>query len=263
MKIRHINKVISEMGVGVTEPLNCVLDNGQPIVFKTFNNEQGNLSLVNEIVAYRLAQKLQLTIPFSGLANIDENTLILINNKEIQKGIGFYSTRIEKATVGISHLLLSKQCINRDELAKFILFDHLIYNTDRNPGNILYSMREKKVYIIDHSHCFKLGCIWDNSQLRRFILEQDYKENLIMEKNYGMYFKFIGIDNMNLTILLEIANEFKSKLNREYFNQVLDEIPNEWGISLEDKNGLCDYLEYRLNNLEYICKVIINYIQRR
>ena len=264
MKIRHINKVISNMGIGVTNPLHCTLDNGVSVIFKTFHNEQGNLTLANEMISYRIAQRLGLTIPNAGIAQIDDDTTIMINDRNIPKGIGFFSTRIGKAiTSGISQSLLLKRCTNRNELPKFIMFDHLIYNRDRNPGNILYSMEDEKVYIIDHSHCFNLQCIWDEIQLNRCIKENDFKDTLIMERNYDMYRKFIGIDNVNLPIFLEIKDEFVKMLDRSFFIQIINELPDEWGVGKKDGEALADYLEYRLNNLESMCKIIINYIQGR
>lgn len=264
MKVRHIDKVIAEMGIGVTEPLNCNLDNGKSVIFKTYNNEQGNLILVNEIIAYRIAQNIGLTIPNSGFAEIDDNTQILINHRSIPKGVGFFSSRIEHATTAaISRTLLLKHCVNRDELVKFILFDHLIYNKDRNPGNMLYSMKDKKIYMIDHSHCFNLACIWDRVQLRLCMEREDFRDTVIMERNIAMYHKFIGTDNISYDILLKISEEFKEKLSEEYFNKAILDIPQSWNIAIEDLEVLSEYLTYRLRNLEYMCKMIIEYINRR
>lgn len=44
----------------------------------------------------------------------------------------------------------------KQAIARMLVFDALIYNTDRNQGNILISRKDGKVWLIDHSRAFRL-----------------------------------------------------------------------------------------------------------
>lgn len=44
----------------------------------------------------------------------------------------------------------------KQAIARMRVFDALIYNTDRNQGNILVSRRDGRVWLIDHSRAFRL-----------------------------------------------------------------------------------------------------------
>lgn len=73
---------------GVTRPLRCVLDDGVRAVVKVFNNEQGNRTLVNEYRCYRLAEKLGIPMPLSGVCLCDDET-IDINHELLAENKGY------------------------------------------------------------------------------------------------------------------------------------------------------------------------------
>lgn len=68
---------------------------------------------------------------------------------------------------------------NKETYEEIILFDQLIYNKDRNKGNLFISTGKgaKLLYAIDHTHVFKNATIWDSICFRQGISDNDYIRN--------------------------------------------------------------------------------------
>lgn len=81
---------------------------------------------------------------------------------------------------------------NKEDFIKILLFDHLIFNTDRNPGNLLVQYYKKNItlQVIDHSHVFINQAIWDANCLHRAMEEKDYFSTRILEDNNYLYDMF-------------------------------------------------------------------------
>ena len=149
---------------------------------------------------------------------------------------------------------------NTDSFEKIILFDHLIYNADRNGCNLILSSkkREKVLYAIDHTHVFKNQAIWDAACLRRGMLEEDYYDNCIVERNV-CYSLFGRRKAISLKSLLEVASEFESKINSSFIDEALSNLPSDWPIAEDSIEALREYLLYRAAHLRDMCRVIVRY----
>lgn len=263
MKIDHVDEVINEVGNGCTDPLYCTIDDGKRVIFKMYNNPEGNKVLVNEFVCLLIAKRLNLPTPDGGIAIIDENTNIScdIKNINIQNGLGFYSERLDNVTPGLEGQakVIQKFCVNHDDFIPIILFDHLIYNGDRNNGNVLWNLKNKKIYIIDNSHCFYLGSLWDSIQLERCINDNDFRHTTVMENNKYIYDIFINIYNLNKNNLYNTAERFKTLIDDRFLDKIFMDIPEQWNIRKTDLNMLQKYILYRRDNLKNMCDIILDY----
>lgn len=261
--MKRVERIIGPIGNGCTKPLRGIID-GQECIIKTFNNEQSNRTLVNEYVGYEIAKKLDLNIPNSGICIIDENTEI--NKDKVPYwsddflGLGFYSVRINKISTIISPIIIKSMVSNINMIIDIVLFDHLICNKDRNKGNILLQQNntDALLYIIDHSHIFNLGTLWDEYQLQRLINEDDYTSNEVLSDNSYMYGIFRQAYKFTKENLYACADKFKKVLNREFLEHTINSIPDVWSVSANEKNALLNYICYRLNNLYNICDIILN-----
>ena len=136
--VRSINQ---QQHKGVTEPYVATLYDGEntfPAFIKIKNNPQGDRCLINELISYRLAKQLDILMPLSGVAIINNETQdntggFDFHNNNI--GCCFFSKQVEKAT-NLTRSIM-RYIENKDCYEKIMLFDHLIYNSDRNPGNII------------------------------------------------------------------------------------------------------------------------------
>ena len=257
-KVKIIHSIIEN---GVTKPKIATLEDDTTIVLKEFNGEQGNLVIFNEFLCYRLAILIGLPMPKSGLCILDDTC---DNNEFItEKNFGtcFYSTYLNKVTPikeGIIPLIT-----NQDIFYKLIIFDHIIYNWDRNPGNLLvrFYKNDIKLYVIDHSHVFKNQTIWDSQCLEDGIKEFDILDTRILKENetiYSMFFNKICVEKEKL------INEkilFQKLISYDIIYGLIAECPNSIKPTEKDIDSLIKYLLYRIDNLDRIISTICSYIK--
>ena len=74
----HVDGINRKMGNGSTDPLLGELGGSISCkaVLKTKDNPQSLLALVNELICFRLARIINLPIPDSGVAIIDDRTTV-------------------------------------------------------------------------------------------------------------------------------------------------------------------------------------------
>lgn len=258
MEYPHVDKVFSVIPNGATEPLYALLSTGERAIVKTFNNIEGNLTLINEYICYRLCVQLSIPIPEAGIAFIDNQTIddtslnIITPDKY---GPCFYSKRIDKVAQLNAYII--DYITNKDDFHKIVLFDHLVYNKDRNKGNIILATgKTVYMYVIDHSHVFKNECIWDKYCFERGIKESDYRDTQILDCNREMYDLFWENLGKNRDTLLELSDVFKERISYNLLDEIISELPQLWKVPVEDLNALKTYLIYRLNHLNDMVDII-------
>lgn len=263
IRFEHIRTVQHNIGNGITEPKLAMTDDNIPVIIKTFNGPEGSLVLFNEYTCYRMAMLLNIPMPVSGICLIDQDTVIYndcVTSK--QYGYGFYSTYLNKSVTLADTIIPLIQ--NKEDFFKVLLFDHVIFNTDRNPGNLLvqYYKNNITLWVIDHSHVFINQAIWDASCLNRAMAEKDYFSTRILDDNkflYSMFFHNMTISKKNFEKLI---NEFNNILTRETLCGILTDVPSVWMPASRDTDALTAYILYRIGHLDDICNTITNYLSK-
>ena len=200
-------------------------------------------------------------MPPSGVCLCDENTIDFQGDlRDENKGYGFYSTYIEKNT--ILKMGIMKHVSNIDIFYKVVIFDHFVYNKDRNLANLLVEYKKNNIFIsvIDHSHVFKNETIWDKNCFEIGIKENDYLDKYIMQRNNAIYQMFYQNINVDYNRLMEFAKEVQHKITDEILEQIIFNIPQEWKVSESNLRALMEYLKYRREHLPEMCQVIVDYI---
>lgn len=178
-----------------------------------------------------------------------------------QYGYGFYSTYLNKAATLVDTIIPLMK--NKDVFYKLLLFDHIIFNTDRNPGNLLVQYYKSNVtlQVIDHSHVFINQAIWDANCLKRAIGEKDYFSTKVLDDNtylYSMFYRSMPVSAENFK---DLTVNFRSKITESVLRNTIADIPQEWLPSSRDIDALIEYLLYRINHLDDICVTIINHLK--
>ena len=263
IRFEHIKTVQHDIGNGVTVPKFATTSSNTQVVVKTFNGPQGNLVLFNEYLCYRLALLLDVPMPFSGICLLDNNTDIYNNCVEDnQLGYGFYSTYLNKVVPLVDSII--PLIANKKIFFRILLFDHVIFNSDRNLGNLLvqYYKNNINLYVIDHTHVFINQTIWDSNCLLRAINEKDYRSTTVLERNYNLYRMFFNNLYLSNTTFSDLIIIFKQKVTEEKIKEYISEIPESWRPPQKDLDALVRYILYRIEHLEEICFTIINYINK-
>lgn len=202
-------------------------------------------------------------MPVSGIAIVDSETQI--NDETVTSdnyGYCFYSTYVHKSTKLVNTIM--RMVSNKDDFLKIILFDHIIYNADRNPGNLLVQYKKDAAIVlkvIDHSHVFKHNSFWSKSTFQIGMKEDDYNDCKILDYNDGIYSMIFRNTLINLDCLLKYKQLFSNVFTKQNILNIINDIPKEWYISYEDVEYLIDYIMYRMSHFEDICKLIIQQIK--
>lgn len=187
-----IQQLCNNISIGSTEPIFAILEDGTQAIVKLKNGPEGNLVLFNEYLCYRLAILLDIPMPHSGICIMNEKTEIQDAGIADASNYGqaFYSTFMPKTTKLISTII--GRINNKEDFIKVILFDHVIFNSDRNPGNLLVSFYKDNISlkVIDHSHVFINQALWNSSCLERAMKENDLSNTKILEYNRYLYDMF-------------------------------------------------------------------------
>lgn len=260
IKCEHIRTISHNMGNGITEPKFAISDDNVQMVIKVLNGPEGNLVLFNEYFCYRLAILLDIKMPISGICYVDNITNDINNLIEADNlGNGFYSTYLPKAAPLMETII--SQMKNKTDFYKILLFDHIIFNKDRNRGNLLvrYYKSDISLKVIDHTHVFVNQAIWDSNCLKQGMIDKDYRSTKILEHNeylYGMFFRCLPF---NRGIVIDIIKECKEKITLDNMVSIIKDIPNEWLPEEKDIDMLIKYILYRVDHLEDICITIENH----
>lgn len=235
-------------------PIICSCEDGNRYYTKFYEGVEGPRELINEFIGYNIAKILKLPIPDAALLEPDISTNFYIAG--LQKSINsnhlaFGSREVPKVMSVIDDEIF-KVCKNKGDFLAIILFDHIVGNQDRerNVGNLLFRIKDKIMFIIDHGRIFDVGTIWNATTCRQKKNEIIIKD-LTNDTLYGKMLNEISIDNDKINCILRFKN-----LTRDKIEKVFEAIPNEWECSPEEKESAIDFIMYRLEKIEYIIEEI-------
>ena len=256
----HISIIQHDIENGITNPKYALTDDNTTVVLKTYNGPEGNLVLFNELFCYRLANLIGVPMPYSGICIVDEKTVDYNNTiTQEQYGLGFFSSYLDKSIVLNENII--SLINNKEDFYKLILFDHIIFNTDRNKGNLLVQYKKNNIRLkaIDHTHVFINQAIWDSYCLKRGISDRDYLSTKIIEYNqyiYGLFFRALSPSKSHLNV---VSDTIGSICSEQSLRAILNDIPIEWRPIKDNEDALIEYILYRINHLEEIKTVILNH----
>ncbi len=226
-KARFVAK--EPLGAGVTDSLKVTLQQGdkkQFAVLKTVDqkrpglqpNASGQLELDfqdswrTEIAAYELDKLIGL-----GMVPATIQTTSPYNNKPASLQLWVEASLSEEKRRQQAIIPPDAQKW-ADQLSKMTLFDALIYNVDRNPGNLLIT-DDFDVRLIDHSRSFRPNAELRNKEdLTRFsrsVLEKIKALNeSVLEKKLGDYLSLSQIRGLmkRRQMILDRADELAKQL---------------------------------------------------
>lgn len=239
---------------GQTKPYLLLCDDGYQYYVKFKENPESPRVLINEFVCTKIANLVQIPLTTNKLVKINLQFVQVYGEvikhhigETISQGLHFGSQKVDKA-YPITSSQMIEGSTNPSCLSDVLLFDHLVGNEDRvsNRGNILMDGTSKKITVLDHSHAFELGPIWDHIQLSHRLTDP-IKPLDLSGYVYSKWVPYItGTD--------PFENFFHNMigLTREKMWHIINEVPAEWNINTQEKQTLLEYLEYRKTNLHTV-----------
>lgn len=251
----NIVEIKNKLGNGCTNPFVVWCDDGQTYIVKFPGNCQGKKSLVNEFIASNLCEYLELPIFNYNLIKVKLSDYNDKTKNEIisLEGTAFGTVYNDNALTVLNSNMIANAS-NKNDAIKILLFDILIGNFDRNKGNLMIDSISKKIFMIDHTHIFSLGTIWDEFQLPRLI-DEEFDISKLNQFNYNNIIESIKFDE---TFYIEL-NKFIKKVknvNKEIINNIMENIPNDWDVSDKEKRLLVEYIYNRFNRVDEILNLL-------
>lgn len=251
-----LQEITEYVDVGLTDPVRCYLSD-QRVVAKYIYNDEGYISLFNELLGYGMAEHFGIRHPNYGIAIYDSSKTVVKNNATyINKTYFTYTELIEKSLPITSPKMLNK--VPEEEIINLLLFDTFIYNTDRNQGNILISM-PVRLYPIDYTHILPGKCVW-NEELRN----KEYSiDNILYDMfTYGYYQYLIENKTFTNELIDNCGKIFIDKVNKLNEKNIIRNFPKGIlsQISNEEYELLFEFFDYMKNNFSYAVEKLKKYI---
>ena len=251
----NIVEVKNKLGNGCTVPYVVWCDDGNTYVVKFPGNPQEEKALVNEFIASRLCEYLNLPIMNYKLINVKEENYKEEMRQELKPIIGTaFGTIYDDKLLTILNSEMVANSQNNYDAIKILIFDLLIGNYDRNKGNLMINSVTKKLVMIDHTHIFGLGTIWDEYQLPR-LTKLEFDISYLHEFNYMNIINSLKYDELFYDELNKFIQNVKN-IKREYVDNIMNDIPKDWKITEKEKELLLEYIMYRFNKVDEILKLL-------
>ena len=249
-----ICRIVRPKEIGVTNPHIVECDDGKSYIAKFPGNPDGTRVLINEYVCAELAKLFQLPVPNYRLVTIDniEEYSSQLNGINLLNGTVFCSEELEKSTQIPNYSILPYTTNSIDAL-KTLIFDVIVGNNDRNPGNMLLNLKNRSFVIIDHSHVFVHGAVWDEYNLADLIGKEIAVDNL----NKKTFNTLISSNNVSSNRVL--INEYKKvvkAIKEADIELILKGIPIDWIVSEKEKEVLKNFILDRVNRVDEIYRLL-------
>ncbi|RJP24476.1 MAG: hypothetical protein C4520_03940 [Candidatus Abyssobacteria bacterium SURF_5] len=238
------------MGAGDSDPRLFRVQGGDLFVIRYKNNPHRLRSLVNDYVGSRIAEELglpclQVEIVELSKELIEANDLCkryhaatcewTTTNERLQAGLQFGSPFVKDGQNGVPELI--KKVTNLSDIPGSILFDTWTMNDDRKRDRNLFvswvgtgKKRRYKYLMIDHDQCFT-GSSWNENIIR----ESGYTDRL-----FGMHPALVETveEPSDFDEWFEAINAFPESA----ITRILEDVPDEWSLSANEKAALRAFL---------------------
>jgi hypothetical protein len=245
---------VRPMEIGRSSPQLILFSDSHKYVVKFKNNRQGDLVLVNEYIANKLARLLKLPIPAFRTVWISEQFIqdnpVLLEHK-FKAGHQVASRYIDNSfMLNTKFARLTRlgktDIINRNKAAGLIVFDHWVSNIDRNLRNVLLEPDGKQYYIrmIDHANCFQRSVKNPNRFLPlevRYFSSYEWCVSLLNKKEEL---------TLNVNRILDIP--------KDKIKEIVQSLPEDWQVSEEEKKRIYRHIEHARNDLPRIIDLFID-----
>jgi hypothetical protein len=210
-------------------------DDGHDYVVKLYKKSEDKV-LINEWFAYCIARYMGLPVPHSYLVELSEEFIATIpNNALLQYTTKQFASKYINDSVN-GHEVDVINIMNNSDLAKIIVFDYWLCNTDRTRKNVLLQEKIPGTHflnVIDHADI--LGSLsWTINDLEHL------PQTIMKSATHEMMAKFIQDED-------DLIEQIKwiQAIPIQLLEEILSLIPHDWNLSYEEQQELIKSLIYR------------------
>jgi len=115
----------------------------------------------------------------------------------------------------------------------------------------LFNYKTKELIVIDHSHVFKNGTIWDVNTLSQSIQAKDLLVENFNKKYYVMLIRYINGFNPFKDVLARLGH-----IDDAIINNIVKSVPKEWDLDETNSQALIDFIQHRIKLVPDILKAM-------
>lgn len=207
------------------------------------NRKQGVGALINEVIAYQLALKLDVPVPPVKLVYVDES--IMQKDERLRK---FLDDSADPDGSGLQYGCLvldgddvgKRGWVNIDNLQQIpntIVYDNWLLNTDRKNRHIWITGDEESGYefrAIDHGHILN-GPNWQGEKLQ---------QHINTESSSNQYWEKV-CQHLGSIAEFDSALHSMDAIGDDQLEDCFSHIPHEWGLHDSEKEAVKAFLVER------------------
>lgn len=261
--------VISVLEVLTTgdKPIKVLAEDENVYLIK--HNIKGNKvpDLAREWIAYRLLKHFKVSTPKADLLHFNP-MLFQDELKELTgrfKGHIVFGSRWLQARDDLKDNMYAgkggskEKLLNPDELAKILVMDIWLKNSDRQPLNLNMIVSNERLYGIDHSAIFdqeSLANLAEPDKKEYFVQPGEVGDLIINSHYFRYYFKQYPkeLEQAGIALCRKIQGTDQLVLNK-----ILSTLPESWQISSKEKKAIIEYLMFRKLKLEELFVGYLNF----
>jgi hypothetical protein len=232
----NITRYVTPLREGGSLPAIAEADDGFLYVLKFRGAGQGTKALIADLIGAEIARKLGLLVPELVFAELAEGFGRTEPDEEIQDLLKF-STGLNLGLHYLSGSITFDAVVNTvdSEMAsKIVWLDAFLMNIDRTARNTNMLFWNKQLWVIDHGASLYFHHnpeAWEEQSLKPFL---QIKDHVLLSK---------------ASCLVQINDEVKSLISREFLEEIVNLIPENWIPETEVANKKM-YLSFLLKRLE-------------
>lgn len=250
------------------DPIKVLAEDENTYLIK--HNIRGNKlkDMAREWISYRLLKHFGISVPPAELLMFDpqkfqEELKLLtgIFKKHVVFGSRWLHAKDIKDNLYEGKSKSSEDLKNPEQLAKILVMDLWLKNSDRQPLNLNIIISNRKLYAIDHAATFDQVSFNDlaRSVNKEYFVQPGEIGDLIVSSNFfDYYFNRYGKEMKEVG--KNLCNEIE-KTDKTLFWNILSTLPDSWNISEDEKAAIVDYLNIRKTKLISLFKEHINFSQ--
>lgn len=251
-----IVEINNKLGNGSTHPYVVWCNDGNKYVAKFPGNPEREKSLVNEFICSKLCSYLELPIMPYELINVRLDNYkqeMLEDDILLLEGTAF-GTIYDDRLVLVLNSDSIKKTMNHNDAVKILIFDLLIGNNDRNRGNLMINSNSKELIMIDHTHIFNIGVVWDEWQLARLETEP-FDTSRLNRFNYVNLINSFVFNSAFYNELDDFIDKVKS-ITEEIVEIFLEDLPEDWNISSNEKKAIVSFVVNRFHRVDEVLELL-------
>lgn len=248
------------------DPIKVLVEDENAYLIKHNIRGSKQKELAREWISYRLFKHYGISVPQAELLMFNPqkfqyelSSLTGIFKEHVVFGSRWLDAKDIKDDLYEGKSKSSEDLKNPEELAKILVMDLWLKNSDRQPLNLNMIVSNRKLFAIDHAAMFdqvSFHNLADPINKKYFVRPGEIGDLIVSSNFFRYYYNRYGkeIKEAGERLCLEIE-----RTDESLFRSTLNTLPESWNITGEEKTAIINYLIYRKTKLHRLFKEHINF----